>query len=723
MDEELDLFGWVGGTVDGKYRVDRVVGRGGFGVVYQAHHLGFDQTVALKCLLLPKTLTGPERDRFRDTFLSEGRLLHQLSRATAGIVQALDLGAAVSPKKHWTPYLVLEWLDGRPLDRDFAERRSSGTARSIPEAIELLGPAARALGIAHAQGIAHRDIKPANLFLANIAGGSVVKVLDFGIAKVMAESESVTRAFEVTGASVQAFTARYGAPEQFSRRYGATGPWTDVFSLALVFVEAVTNRHALDGTDAAQLFVAAADPERRPTLRNLGYPAPDAIEEVLSRALAVDPRERYASAADFWSALEAAAAQAGMLAPLSATRPGSSNELGLLPVRADVAPAPEPLGTAPTELSSSTHVASSGTAGPPSRRSGSFGLLITLGTAALLTGAVGTFALRSALRERVEDSELVGAVPSGGVAEVGSEDPEPGDAPPNAPAPTNAARAAAQPLTPPAATTAAGPAANRERTPERGVTPAVFEGVPERNITAGPVGDSYIGAFRVLVREGAVGLDFASASRHCADAGMALCTESQWARACESFPEIARVPSWTSTVAEDGVVVRGGGQCTTTGVGAPDEADASRYGLCCERAIAMTTSNLQKQYLSTTAQRVLLVERAMNQRNVPALLELSQDRVVIDGQTKTQAQLKKMLESDFRTAPDLVVLNDVCNATVQAKKVTKRVNRRKKVVYETQGWTAECRQTAILAGQVTSRTIKYAFDAKSQLREIRTKPE
>src|SRR5690606_21786456 len=102
-----------------------------------------------------------------------------------------------------------------------------------------------------------------------------------------------------TGASVQAFTARYGAPEQFSRRYGATGPWTDVFSLALVFVEAVTNRHALDGTDAAQLFVAAADPERRPTLRNLGYPAPDAIEEVLSRALAVDPRERYASAADF----------------------------------------------------------------------------------------------------------------------------------------------------------------------------------------------------------------------------------------------------------------------------------------------------------------------------------------------------------------------------------------------------------------------------------------
>jgi serine/threonine protein kinase len=307
MDDTHDLFGWVGAIIDGKYRVDAVVGLGGFGIVYRAHHLGFDQTVALKCLRLPQTLSGADRDRFRETFLAEGRLLHQLSRSTAGIVQALDLGAAVSPNKHWTPYLVLEWLDGTPLDRDFAERRSAGSGgRTITEAIELLASAARALAVAHRQGVAHRDIKPANLFIAKVAGRNVVKVLDFGIAKVMSESESVTRAFEETGGALQAFTARYGAPEQFSRRYGATGPWTDVFALALVFVEAVTGRQALDGTDAAQLFVGAADSERRPTLRGLGYPTPDPIEAVMKRALAVDPRARFANSAEFWDALETA---------------------------------------------------------------------------------------------------------------------------------------------------------------------------------------------------------------------------------------------------------------------------------------------------------------------------------------------------------------------------------------------------------------------------------
>ena len=86
--QEDDPFGWVGATVDGKYRVDEVVGHGGFGIVYRAHHLGFEEKVALKCLKLPKELQGGDRDRFRDSLVAEGRLLLQLSRATTGVVQA-----------------------------------------------------------------------------------------------------------------------------------------------------------------------------------------------------------------------------------------------------------------------------------------------------------------------------------------------------------------------------------------------------------------------------------------------------------------------------------------------------------------------------------------------------------------------------------------------------------------------------------------------------------
>ena len=308
-DSGEDPFDWVGATLDGKYQVDAVVGRGGFGVVYRAHHLGFNEKVAVKCLRIPRTLSGAARDEFERNFLAEGRLLHQLSRSTAGIVQALDVGALVSPNKTWTPFIVLEWLDGQSLAENFAERLRTGLGGRTPKAaIELLDSAARALSLAHEQGIAHRDIKPANLFLAEVGGRRTLKVLDFGIAKVVTESESFTKAFEETGASLQAFTARYGSPEQFSRRYGATGPWSDVFSLALVLVEAIVGHSALEGVDAAQLFIAAADATRRPTLRAHGIDLGDAIETVFATALAVDPKVRYPNAGEFWDALVAAVA-------------------------------------------------------------------------------------------------------------------------------------------------------------------------------------------------------------------------------------------------------------------------------------------------------------------------------------------------------------------------------------------------------------------------------
>src|SRR5262249_59712585 len=135
-----------------------------------------------------------------------------------------------------------------------------------------------------------------------------LKVLDFGIAKVLSEFTSMTQALAETGSSVKAFTPQYGAPEQFHRRFGATGPWTDVFALALVLIEVASGRAALDGGDTTQLFIASTDLSYRPSLKQCGVDAPDAVEEGLRRAPAVGPRGRDPAAGDPLDAARAAPA-------------------------------------------------------------------------------------------------------------------------------------------------------------------------------------------------------------------------------------------------------------------------------------------------------------------------------------------------------------------------------------------------------------------------------
>jgi serine/threonine protein kinase len=335
-DDQVDPFGWVGNAVAGKYRVDELVAEGGFGVVYRAQHLGFDSRVALKCLKLPAKLEGEAREKFLAAFVAEGKLLHQLSRETVGIVQALDAGAETSPSGTWTPYIALEWLEGTSLSADLRARKQDGLpVRTLAETIALLEPAAGGLAVAHQRGVVHRDIKPANLFLARLGDRSIMKVVDFGIAKVMTETNSLTRALESTGATLQAFTPSYGAPEQFDRvHYGATGPWTDVFALALVVVELVSGRHALDGEDATQLFISAIHPDRRPTPRTCGVAVSDSVEAVMLRAVAVEARNRFASAGEFWDALVRAASDGTAAREPTAIAQSAALALALAPAPA-----------------------------------------------------------------------------------------------------------------------------------------------------------------------------------------------------------------------------------------------------------------------------------------------------------------------------------------------------------------------------------------------------
>jgi len=200
--------------------------------------------------------------------------------------------------------------------------------RTPAEVVHFLDPAAEALALAHRKGIAHRDIKPGNVFvLGDARGDGTVKLLDFGIAKVVSDAQKMAGSFTKTSGKVTSFTPAYGAPEQFSRTHGATGPWTDVFSLGLIIVEALTGREALEGDDYVQLAVASGNPDRRPTPRTLGAAVSDDVEAVLARAVAVKPTDRWPTAGDFWNAMRQAVAMAplrGMTEPNPVSLPASS---------------------------------------------------------------------------------------------------------------------------------------------------------------------------------------------------------------------------------------------------------------------------------------------------------------------------------------------------------------------------------------------------------------
>jgi formylglycine-generating enzyme required for sulfatase activity len=359
-----DPLGIAGHTIAEKYRIEKLVGEGGFAVVYRAIHTIWNKPVAIKFFNGLSNAPLDQREQFKEAFIQEGALLTELSSQTAGIVQARDVGTYTSPDGQWMPYMVLEWLEGKPLDELIDSERAAGLPPwGMAELVGLLGQAANALDVAHGKGIAHRDIKPANLFVLGEdprAGKATVKVLDFGVAKMMSDNTQLKAALAKTGMSVTSFTPQYGAPEQFNRSYGATGPWTDVYALALVAVEMLAGRSALDGDDLIQLAFASGNPEKRPTPRAMGAAVSDPVERVFQRALAVRPEDRYARAREFWKDLEAA--QAGSFSD-TVLHPGVVT--GELPAISTGRTQPTPLGVMPrgpeSTTSSPSTVTTSGT--------------------------------------------------------------------------------------------------------------------------------------------------------------------------------------------------------------------------------------------------------------------------------------------------------------------------------------------------------------------------
>ncbi len=297
-----DPFGLCGQVLAQKYEVHELFAEGGFSIVYRGLHRIWKRPIAIKVLKVQGV--PPEiANAMRDAFLREGALLAELSSESTAIVQAWDVGTHTTGEGEWLPYMILEWLDGEPLEQVLI--REGGRPWSLDQAMRLLAPVTHALQLAHDRGIAHRDIKPDNLLVVGRRQGQpgAVKLLDFGVAKVM-EGGTVRAALATTGGNVRSFTPAYGAPEQFSPSYGATGPWTDVYALALMMVELLTGRRPLTGTEIVDLAKASMDPVNRPTPSARGAIVSRGIDEVFAKALAVSPTARYANANEFWLALE-----------------------------------------------------------------------------------------------------------------------------------------------------------------------------------------------------------------------------------------------------------------------------------------------------------------------------------------------------------------------------------------------------------------------------------
>ena len=300
-----DPFGLVGQVLDGQFRVDKLVGEGGFSAVYRGHHQGLGEPIAIKSLKLPGSLGAALVETFVQRFRDESRILYRLSQGNLHIVRSMAAGTTQSPATGaLVPYMVLEWLEGRSVQNDFTVRRTLGnTGRTLTEIIKLFETAADGLAYAHAQGVVHRDLNPGNLFLATTQHGVKMKVLDFGVAKLMHDGALNMGPRQQTVGQIKIFAPAYGAPEQFDDRIGTVGAFSDVYSFALILIEALRDKSINEGSHIGEFAARACDPTLRPTPRALGIDVPDEVEAAFVRATALDPKERWQSVGDFWQSL------------------------------------------------------------------------------------------------------------------------------------------------------------------------------------------------------------------------------------------------------------------------------------------------------------------------------------------------------------------------------------------------------------------------------------
>jgi serine/threonine protein kinase len=274
----------VGTTVEGKYRVDEIIGKGAMGVVLAATHIHLKERVALKFLA---TRAHAQADDFHSRFRREAQVSAKLRNEH--ITRVLDVGMW----REKIPFMVMDLLTGDDLRRTL--RQAPEGRLSASTALDYIVQICEGLAEAHSHGIVHRDLKPSNLFVTKRHDGSdLIKILDFGISKWSAQEDQLE---ELTQTGVVLGSPKYMAPEQL---FGSStvDPRADIWSIGAIFYEMLTGRPPYDFPTLTRICAELAADRPPPTLMGFVPDLPPGLEAVVMRCFARDREHRVSNVAE-----------------------------------------------------------------------------------------------------------------------------------------------------------------------------------------------------------------------------------------------------------------------------------------------------------------------------------------------------------------------------------------------------------------------------------------
>jgi eukaryotic-like serine/threonine-protein kinase len=270
-----------------KYRVEKVLGRGGMGVVVAATHVELDQRVALK-FLLPEAMESME---VVERFAREARAAVKIE--SEHVARVIDVGKL----ENGLPYMVMEYLNGR----DLAALLDDRGKLSIEDTLDFVLQACEAIAQAHALGIIHRDLKPANLFVTTRPDGTTsIKVLDFGISKVSLTGASPAEMSLTQTAAIMG-SPTYMSPEQM-RASRDVDPRADIWALGVILYELLTGQPPFVGATMPELCASILKDPPEP-IRSTRPDVPAVVEAAILRCLEKNPAARFANVAELTGAL------------------------------------------------------------------------------------------------------------------------------------------------------------------------------------------------------------------------------------------------------------------------------------------------------------------------------------------------------------------------------------------------------------------------------------